>query len=166
MKKQQSALTVVRMAQSHAQSELAEQGRIRPGIFMLVLRNPQTDGRLSQPTAIGSIVEEGFADPEDQEQFLQGVREEAQRLEAVAVALCLQAEAELEGESKTLPVAVVHIEDESGLTLLHAPIEPGDKGPQLGAFVALEGREAIEASGIHPPLLQSSPAVDADSPTV
>jgi len=53
----QSALTVVRMAQEHAQTELQQQGRIRPGVFMLVTRNPQTGAELSQATAIGTVHE-------------------------------------------------------------------------------------------------------------
>jgi len=156
--KTQSPLTVVRMAQNHAQTELAERGHIRPGIFMLVTRNPQTGGTLSQPTAIGSVLEEGFADADDQLAFLQGIRNEATRLEAQAVALCLQADAELADQATPLPVAVVHIEDSAGVTVLHAPIEAHPAGLQLGAFMALEGPEASAASGIAPLLAPGAAA--------
>lgn len=151
--KTQSPLTVVRMAQNHAQTELTEQGSIRPGVFMLVLRNPQTDGRLSQPAAIGSIREEPFATADDQVSFLQDIRTEAARLEAQAIALCVQGEAELTDRATPLPVAVIHIEDTAGTTVLHAPIERDASGLRLGAFMSLEGADAREASGIEPPLL-------------
>lgn len=153
MSTKQSALTVVRMAQDHAKTELAEHGRIRPGIFMLVLNNPQTDAPLSQATAIGSVLEEGFADAQAQTDFFDGIREETQRLRATAAVLCLQAEAEVEGKSKPVMVALIHIEDDNGITLLHAPIEAGPAGHTLGAFVAIDGAEAKAASGIEPPLL-------------
>lgn len=146
----QSALTVVRMAQSHAQEELTARGRIRPGVFMLVRRNPQTDAPLSQPIAIGTVNEEGFADESAQQTFFEDVRTEARRLEATAVAICLQAEAELTDSSAALPVALIHIEDNAGLSLLHAPIATHEPHPTLGAFVSMAGQEAMAASGIDP----------------
>lgn len=153
MSTKQSPLTVVRMAQDHAKTELEEHGRIRPGVFMLVACNPQTGAALTQPAAIGTVVEEGFKDEEDQQEFLDGVRAEAKRLQAQAAAICVQAEAEVEGKDRALSVALIHIEDADGITLLHAPIERKNGRFSMGAFVAMEGAEAAAASGIQPPLL-------------
>jgi len=91
--------------------------------------------------------------------FLEDIRSEAQRLAAQAIALCMQANAEVEGRAQALAVAVIHIEDHNGTTLLHAPVEQGKKGLSLGAFMAMEGAEAIAASGIVPSLLSASPAL-------
>lgn len=153
MTTKQSALTVVRMAQEHAQTELRERGHIRPGVFMLAAFNPQTGAKLSQATAIGTVHEEGFAQDEERVAFLDAIRSEAQRLGAQAIALCLQANAEVEGQAQMLPVAVIHIEDHNGVTLLHAPVERDHAGLVLGAFVAMEGAEAMAASGIELSLL-------------
>jgi len=101
------------------------------------------------------VLDEGFTNDEERNQFLGDIRIEAQRLAASAIALCLQAEAEVEGQASGLAVAVIHIEDERGVTLLHAPFERGPRGLQLGAFLAMEQEEAIAASGIEPRLLPS-----------
>ena len=153
MSTKQGALTVVRMAQEHAQNELIERGQIRPGVFMLVSRNPQTGAELSQVAAIGTVLENGFVSEEERDEFLGDIRGEAQRLAASAIALCLQAQAEVEGQEQPLPVAVIHIEDQVGVTLLHAPFERGRDGLHLGAFVAMEDQQALDAGGIEPRLL-------------
>lgn len=117
---------------------------------MLVQRNPQTDAPLSQSVAIGTVHEAGFADEAAQEEFFEDVRAEARRLAATAVAICLQAEAELTEQAAALPVALIHIEDDAGLTLLHAPVETRGQTPALGAFVSMTGHDAMTASGIAP----------------
>ncbi|MDD9943730.1 MAG: hypothetical protein OXU20_21995 [Myxococcales bacterium] len=142
----QDERSVVREAQRHAQQDLLHEGFIRPAVFMLVRCNPQTGAPMSRPAAIGHVLD-GSSEDGEHTAWLDAIRSEAKRLGALAVALCVEAEAEVD-DGQSLRVAMIHVEDEHGLEVLHAPIDRTGVGARIGTFVALAGAEASEATGI------------------
>lgn len=149
---QQDAHTVVREAQRHAQMDLEHQGSVRPAVFMLVARDPETGADLPQAAAIGSIAE---GPDVDRAEWFDGIRAEAGRLGATVVAVCMGVEAEVEG-GKRVPAAVVHVEDEAGAELLMAPVARNGEQLQIGAYTVLTDVDPHAVMGIDPPLLPRS----------
>lgn len=152
MKHDESAL--VKQALRDAREQLQDKGRILPAAYMLVRNNPQTGAPLTHPTAIGSVSDVPFAAPEELEQFVTQLRDEAARLDAVAVALAGEAEAEVDagGGSALRRVWYLRVEDAQGVEQLHAPIEPdGAGGQKLGKLMA----DAGAADMLERPLLRS-----------
>jgi hypothetical protein len=149
---QQDAHTVVREAQRHAQTDLESQGRVRPAVFMLVTRDPETGTALPQAAAIGSIADGPDVDRAD---WFDGIRAEAGRLGATVVAVCMGVEAEVE-DGKRVPAAVVHVEDEAGVELLMAPVARSGEELHIGAYTVLTDVDPHTVMGIDPPLLSQS----------
>jgi hypothetical protein len=142
--------SLIKEALAQAQAELSRFGRVRPSAFMLVQNNPQTGVRLTHPTGIGTVLEETPITGEVLDAFIAGVREEAARLDALAVALSAEAEAELEknGRVEKKRVLLIRMEDQDGLHILHAPIDPQlDGGLALGELMLSEGAEALDELG-------------------
>lgn len=138
--------SLIKEALAQAQSELSRFGRVRPGAFMLVRNNPQTGARLTYPTGIGTVLEEMPVTGEALDAFIDGVRAEALRLDAMAVALSAEAEAELErdGQLERKRVLLIRMEDQDGLHILHAPIDARlDGGLGLGELMASEAPDDL-----------------------
>ncbi len=136
---------LVRQAYEQARQDLAQKGRVHPAAYMLVQKNPQTGAKLTHPTAIGTQPDKPFAAQADYDEFLAALREEAKRLDALAVAFCAEAMAEVEdkGTISRRRVVMIRIEDGEGIGHLHALVE-GDalSGPRLGQLVT--SHEAID----------------------
>jgi hypothetical protein len=140
MKHDESAL--VKQALRDAREQLQARGRILPGAYMLVRKNPQTGAPLTHPTAIGSVLEQPLASPGEFAEFVEQLRGESARLAAVAVAFGAEAEAEIETASGSAVKRVwyLRVEDEQGMEQLHAVIETeGDGPPRLGKLMADAG---------------------------
>jgi hypothetical protein len=143
MKHDESAL--VKQALREAREQLQARGRICPATYLLARNNPQTGAPLTNLTAIGSSREKPFATPQEFAEFLEQLRSEIARLDAVAVALCGEAEAEIETSSggrepSKRRVWYVRIEDAQGIEQLHAAVEPDGKGGhKLGKLLADAG---------------------------
>lgn len=149
---------VVRHAQDAAAASLRDHGAVLPGAVMLVLRDPHSEQPLSEPHAIGMMEPEPLADEEAMQSFLGGLRAEAQRLHARAVALVGEAGAEVEGGGSRR-VALIRMEDATGVQLMHAPIEVRGGQPTLGDFVASpEAPDILE----HPLLPTADAETDPD----
>jgi hypothetical protein len=143
---------LVKQAYDQAKQDLAHKGRVHPAAYMLVQRNPQTSAKLANPTAIGTQPDEPFTSQAEYDEFLAVLREEAKRLDALAVAFCAEALAEVEdkGAISRRRVVMIRIEDKDGIGHLHALVE-GDalSGPRLGQLVT--SREEVDDPT--PPLL-------------
>ena len=138
----QDASVLVQEAQAVAQAQVEKEGRLLPGAYLLVRRNPQTGAPFTYPTAIASWAEAPFASAEDFETFVAQVRGEVERLDAMAVVLSTEAMAEVDTPEGPLPqrVVVLRLEDETGIHWMHAPIEKGvDGGDRVGMFYATPG---------------------------
>lgn len=122
---QHDETSLVREAQQVIEEQLAHEGRVLPAAFMLIRRNPQTLGRLTHPTAVSSVRPEPFADADDARSFVTRIREEAAKLEALAVAISGEALAEIETEEgvQAQRVAWIRIDDRDGSHHLHAHID-------------------------------------------
>lgn len=142
--------SVVKEAQAHVRRELRTHSRVRPGVFMLVRSNPQTGAPLSQPAAIGQVVEQAM-EGDTRATWFADIRAEANRLQAVAVAVALDAEAETE-DGERVHMAIVCIQDAEGVEVLVAPIEHADLGARAGNFGALDDPDPAAAVGV-PPLM-------------
>jgi hypothetical protein len=123
----QDETVLVREALHQAQESLRRNGRLLPGAYMLVRCNPQTGALLTYPTAIATTCDRPFGSRTEYLEFLQLVRREAKRLQAVAVALGGEAEAEIEpgpaaAQAKQL-VFYLRVEDAQGVHHLHAVLE-------------------------------------------
>lgn len=70
------------------------------------------------------------------ELFVGGLRAEAMRLDAVAVAFLGEASAEVDDDEGPRRVALIRMEDRSGVQLMHAPIERSGPFSKAGDFVA------------------------------
>jgi hypothetical protein len=142
--------SLIKEALAQAKTELSRFGRVRPGAFMLVQNNPQTGARLTHPTGLGTVLEETPVTGEALDTFIAGVRTEAARLDALAVALSAEAEAELErnGKVEMKRVLLIRMEDQDGVHILHAPIDAQlDGGLGLGELMASEGSEGLDELG-------------------
>jgi hypothetical protein len=131
MKHDETAL--VKQALRDARDQLARTGRVNPGAYMLVRQNPQTGAPLTHPTALGAQRDQPFATQAEYGEFLETLRAEARRLQAIAVVMAGEAQAEVETtEGSTLRrVLYVRVEDQAGVQQLHAAIEHGVLGPLL-----------------------------------
>jgi len=159
----QDERTVVRQAQNATQQSLQQHGRVLPGAVMLVQRDPATEAVLDAPTALAMSEAQPFKDADALELFIGGLRAEAARLDALAIAIIGEAAAEIEeaaaeieaatGSEGAAPrrVALIRMEDRSGIQQLHAPIERQPSGDwRVGDFVASpEAPDILE----HPILL-------------
>ena len=135
----QDETSLVKQALEQAAHSLAHSGRVLPAAYMLVRRNPQTSALLTMPTAIGMQLEAPLSSHADYLELLATLREEAARLQAVAVALCGEAQAEIEGQDglRSQRVFFVRIEDRHGVHHLHAEIEQSGEGAlRLGELLA------------------------------
>jgi hypothetical protein len=131
MKHDESAL--VKQALRDAREQLARTGRVNPGAYMLVRQNPQTGAPLTHPTALGAQRDQPFATQAEYGEFLETLRVEARRLQAIAVVMAGEAQAEVETtQGSTLRrVLYVRVEDQAGVQQMHAAIESGVLGPLL-----------------------------------
>jgi hypothetical protein len=142
--------SLIKEALAQAKTELSRFGRVRPGAFLLVQNNPQTGARLTHPTGLGTMLEETPITGEVLDAFIAGVRSEAARLDALAVALSAEAEAELErnGKVEKKRVLLIRMEDQDGVHILHAPIDLQlDGGVGLGELMLSDAADGIDELG-------------------
>jgi len=133
---------LVKQAEEHARASLERTGRVLPGAYMLVRRNPQTGAPLQHPTAIGTELDEPLKSRAAYEEWLSTVRQEALRLDAFAVALAGEAQAEIEEHGRVVSrrVFFVRVEDSDGVHHMHAVIEPDAYGGlKLGTLLLTPG---------------------------
>jgi len=133
---EQDEATVVRHAQDAIAGSLRDYGQVLPGAVMLVRRDAETGEELPSPRAIGMIEEHPFGSEEEMELFIGGLRAEAIRLDAIAVALLGEASAEVDDDGAPRRVALIRMEDRTGVQLMHAPIETTGPFSKAGDFVA------------------------------
>jgi len=127
----QDERAVVRQAQQAVHESLHSRGVVLPGAVMLVGRDPDSGEPLLEKRAIGMTEEQPFAGEEEFESFIGGLRAEALRLEATAIAIIGEASADIIDGTPTR-VALIRVEDEGGVDLMHAKIESG----RVGDFLA------------------------------
>jgi len=132
----QDERTVIRHAQDAVAGSLRDYGQVLPGAVMLVGRDPETGEPLSEPRAIGMLEEHAFGSEQEMELFVGGLRAEAMRLDALAVAFLGEASAEVDDDEGPRRVALIRMEDRSGVQLMHAPIERTGPFSKAGDFVA------------------------------
>ncbi|HEX4351906.1 MAG TPA: hypothetical protein VHZ95_03310 [Polyangiales bacterium] len=131
MKHDESAL--VKQALRDAREQLARTGRVCPGAYMLVRLNPQTGAPLTHETALGSQRDAPFASQAEYLAFVDTLRTEARRLQAIAVVIAGEAQAEVETTqgAQMRRVLYVRVEDHEGIHQLHASIDANALGTLL-----------------------------------
>lgn len=128
---------VVRHAQDAVAASLSEHGIVLPGAVMLVSLDPQDESPLPAPQAIGMMEPAPLVGEDEMVSFVGGLRAEAHRLHARAVALLGEAGAQVEGRGGgEQRVALIRMEDATGVQLMHAPIEVRGGVAKAGDFVA------------------------------
>ena len=139
---QQDERTVVQQAQQAVHESLHSRGQVLPGAVMLVGRDPVSEEKLEAKRAIAMTEERPFGSEEEFNAFVGGLRAEALRLDATAIAIISEAVADVEG-GEPKRVALIRIEDYEGVELMHAPID----NDRVGTFVATpEAPDPIEQS--------------------
>jgi hypothetical protein len=136
--KEQDERTVVLRAQEMARESLSEHGRVMPGAVMLVGRDPETGEPLASRHAIGMTEAQPFGSQEDFDEFVEALRTEAERLDATAVAIIGEATADIV-DGAPARVALIRVEDEGGVDLVHAKIDDD----RVGSFVDSPGAPDI-----------------------
>ena len=127
---EQDERTVILQAQDAARQSLLEHGRVLPAAVMLVQIDPISEVRLDVRRAIRMGEDKPFETEEQFEAFVGGLRAEALRLQATAVALIGEAAADIvDGAPRR--VALIRHEDATGVQLMHAPID----GNRTGDFM-------------------------------
>jgi hypothetical protein len=128
--------SLVREAHAAAKQQVETTGHVLPAAYLLTRVNPQTGAELTYPTAIASVFETPLQSQDDMQALVQSIKDEAKRLRALAVVFCAEAEVQLDDAGRDLRrVAMLRVEDQGGVQLVHAEIVAGETGFSLGPLM-------------------------------